>query len=151
MSVDVTVERRIARSRPEVAAFAMDPRNDMSWIGALTSVRQLTEGPVAVGTQVERVAAFLGRRIEYVNDIMELEQGRRLAMRSIRAPFPMVVTYDFVDSQGGTVARIRAQGDASGFYRLALPLLSFMVRRGIARDLRSLQRVLEQESHARHE
>jgi hypothetical protein len=144
VSVDVTVEERIARDRPAVAGFAMDPANDTRWIGALTSVRVLTDGPVGPGTQVERVASFLGRRIEYVNEITALEPGRRLAMRSVRAPFPMTVDYTFEDDgDGRCLARIRAGGDASGFYALAGPLLSAMVRRGIARDLEQLKTELE--------
>ena len=144
MSVDVTVEQRIARPREEVAAYAMDPANDASWIGALSSVRTLTDGPVRPGTQVERVAHFLGRRMEYVNEITELEPGRRLAMRSVRAPFPLTVTYEFDDAgDGATVARIRTGGETGGYYRLAGPLLSAMVRRGVARDLRALRRRLE--------
>jgi uncharacterized protein YndB with AHSA1/START domain len=143
MSVDVTVETRIARPRPDVAAFAMDPANDARWIGALTSVRKLTDGPVGPGTQVERVASFLGRRIEYVNEVTELEPGRRLAMRSVRAPFPMTVTYEFDDAPEGTLARIRAGGETGRFYALAGPLLSTMVKRGIRRDLSNLRSLLE--------
>jgi hypothetical protein len=96
-----------------------------------------------VGTQVERVASFLGRRIEYVNEIVALEPGRRLAMRSVKAPFPMEVTYELEDAGDGTLMRIRAAGDAGGFYRIAGPLLGKAVRRGIARDLAELKRVME--------
>jgi uncharacterized membrane protein len=144
MSVDVVVEQRIARRREEVASFAMDPANDARWIGALSSVRTLTDGPVRPGTQVERVAQFLGKRIEYVNEITELDPGRRLAMRSVRAPFPMTVTYEFEDAGGdSTLARIRTGGATGGYYRVAGPLLAAMVRRGVARDLRQLKRLLE--------
>jgi hypothetical protein len=41
--------------------------------------------------------------------------------------------------------RIRAGGDAAGFYRVAAPLLARAVRRGIERDLRALKRLLESE------
>jgi uncharacterized membrane protein len=144
MSVDVTVETVIERPPEQVAAFAMDPANDRRWIGALESVRVLTDGPVGPGTRVERVASFLGRRIEYVNEVVEYEPGRRLAMRSVKAPFPMTVTYDFEPApSGATTARIRAGGDSGGFYALAGPLLGRMVRRGIARDLRTLKSTLE--------
>jgi hypothetical protein len=145
MSVDVTVETRIERPRDEVARFATDPANDREWIGALTEVDKLTDGPVGPGTQVRRVARFLGRRIEYVNEITELEPGRRLAMRSVKAPFPMTVVYEFEDTGAGTLARIRAGGETVRFYALTGPLLSAMVRRGIARDLRALKRRLEPE------
>jgi hypothetical protein len=143
MSVDVTVETQVARPRSEVAAFACDPANDTRWITALSSVRTLTDGPFATGTRVERVASFLGKRIEYVNEVVGYEPGARLDMRSVKAPFPMRVTYEFLDAQDGSVMRIHAEGDADGFYRLAGPLLAAAVRRGIAKDLATLRRELE--------
>jgi hypothetical protein len=143
VSVDVTVERHIAREPGDVAAFAMDPANDTRWIGALTSVRTLTDGPVGPGTRVERIASFLGREMRYVNEIDAIEPGRSLSMHSVEAPFPMTVVYEFEPSGGGTLARIRAGGDAGRYYRLAGPLLAAMVRRGIKRDLRALAGRLE--------
>ena len=92
MPVDVTATAAIGRPREEVAAYLRDPANDTSWIGGLRSARLLTPGPVAVGSRVERVASFLGRRVEYVNEVTELTADR-LAMRSVRSPFPMRVTY----------------------------------------------------------
>ena len=145
MPVDVVVERRIRRPRTVVAAFATDPANDTRWIGALTSVRVLTDGPLGVGSRVERVASFLGKRIEYVNEVVEHRPGERLVMRSVRSPFPMTVTYEFEGDDASSVARIRTAGDAEGVYRLATPVLAAMVRRGVARDLAALQRVLEGE------
>ena len=143
MSVDVTVEQAIARPPDAVAAFAMDPANDQRWIGALADVCVLTDGPVGPGTRVERVASFLGKRIEYVNEIVEYRPPERLAMRSVRAPFPMTVAYEFAPADDGTLARIRTEGDASGFYAIAGPLLAAAVRRGVARDLAKLKRLLE--------
>jgi hypothetical protein len=66
-------------------------------------------------------------------------------MRSVKAPFPMTITYEFEDAPAGTVARIRAEGDAAGFYRLAIPLLSAATRRGIEKDLDTLKELLETE------
>jgi hypothetical protein len=141
---DVTVEQRIDAEPERVAAYAMDPANDASWIGALTGVSVLTDGPVGAGTRVERVASFLGRRIEYVNEIQEYDPPRKLAMRSVKAPFPMTVVYEFESAPGGgTLMRIATGGAASGFYRLAGPLLSGQVRRGVAGDLKRLKAILE--------
>jgi uncharacterized membrane protein len=137
---DVSAESTIARPRDEVAGYATDWRNDREWIGALTDVRLVQEEPL----QVARVASFLGRRIEYVNEVVDHEPGRRLVMRSVKAPFPMTVTYEFEDADGGdTLMRIRTEGDASGFYRLAGPLLSRAVKRGLERDLAQLKQKLE--------
>jgi uncharacterized membrane protein len=141
---DVVVETVVERPRADVATYVTDWRNDPSWIGALRDVRLETEGPLGVGSRVARVASFLGRRIEYVNEVAEYEPDSRLVMRSVKAPFPMTVTYEFEDAgDAATHVRIRAQGDASGFYRLAGPLLDRAVARGIRGDLERLKRVLE--------
>lgn len=151
VGVDVTVEQRIERSRDDVARFAMDPANDTRWILALDSARVLPggaggdgAGEVGVGTRVERLANFLGRRIEYVNEIEEYDPPRRLAMRSVKAPFPMTVVYEFEEAgERATLARIRAGGDTRGFYSVAGPLLNLMVKRGISRDLEALKDLME--------
>jgi uncharacterized membrane protein len=145
MSTDVTVETIVDRPRAEVARYAMDWRNDRDWIGALSDVRLVSGEPFGVGSQVERIGSFLGKRIEYVNEVVELEPGTRLAMRSVKAPFPMTVVYEFEDAgEGRTRMRIRAGGEASGFYRVAGPMLSRAVRRGISGDLQRLKERLEE-------
>jgi hypothetical protein len=143
MATDVQVETVVARPRLEVAAYASDPAHDPEWIGALRTARVLTPGPVAIGSQVERVGRFLGRRLRYVNEVTAFERGERLAMRSVQAPFPMRVTYTWEDAPAGTRMRIHAQGDAGRFAWLAGPLLDRIVRRSIAADLARLRTTLE--------
>jgi uncharacterized membrane protein len=143
MAVDVTATGTIHRPREQVAAYLRDPANDTTWIGGIRSARLLTPRPVTVGSQVERVASFLGRRVQYVNQITELTADR-LAMRSVRSPFPMRVTYRHRDAGDSTTeVSVRVEGDAGRFYALLAPLLGRAVRRSIARDLRNLKRVLE--------
>src|SRR5687768_4575236 len=119
MSVDTTARLRINRPQSDVASYLRDPANDPKWIGGIKTARLLTPEPVGVGTQVERVAAFLGKSIEYVNEIVELEPDR-LVMRSVRSPFPMRVTYGFAAAgPDATDALVRVEGDPSGIYSLA--------------------------------
>jgi uncharacterized membrane protein len=144
MAVDVAATGTIDRPREQVAAYLRDPANDTSWIGGLRSARLLTPRPVTVGSQVERVAGFLGRRVEYVNEVTELTEDR-LVMRSLRSPFPMRVTYGHREAGDGTTeVSVRVEGDAGRFYALLGPLLGLAVRRSIARDLRNLKRVMEE-------
>ena len=148
MPVDVTAEITVHRPQDEVAAYAMDPVNDPIWVSGITEARMLTEPPVSRGTQVERVASFLGRRIEYVLEVEEHDPVSLLVMRSVKGPFPMRVTYAFEGAGGGTRASIRVQGDAGGFYRLVAPLLSRAVKRSISKGLRNLKRLMESRSGA---
>jgi hypothetical protein len=55
----------------------------------------------------------------------------------------MRIRYQLDDAPEGTVARIHAQGDAKGFFRIAGPLLSAMVGRSIGKDLEQLRAHLE--------
>jgi hypothetical protein len=74
----------------------------------------------------------------------QYDPPNRLSMHSVKAPFPMTVVYEF-DERGAnqTLARIRAGGDANGFYNVAGPVLSRMVKRGISRDLEALKKLME--------
>jgi uncharacterized membrane protein len=146
MAVDVTATETIDRPCDEVAAYLRDPANDTRWIGGIRSARLLSPGPVTIGSQVERVATFLGRRVQYVNEITELTADR-LAMRSVRSPFPMRVTYGHRDTGDSTTeVSVRVEGDAGRFYALVGPLLGLAVRRSITRDLRNLKQLLEARS-----
>jgi hypothetical protein len=142
-SMDVQVETTIARPREAVADYLFDWRNDTTWIGGISEARRADGGDFGVGARVARVARFLGKRIEYVNEVVELEPGRRLIMRSVQGPFPMRVTYEVDDADDGTRVRLRNQGDASRAYRFAGPLLARAVRRATQRDLDRLKRILE--------
>lgn len=143
MGVDVSAETVIRRPREQVAAFAMDARNDPRWIGGIEQAEILDAEEVSAGVRVSRVAHFLGRRIEYVNEVVDHSPPARLGMRSVKAPFPMEVDYAFDEHPDGTRVTIRVRGDASGFYGVLSPVLGPMVRRSITRDLRSLKRLLE--------
>jgi uncharacterized membrane protein len=143
MSTDVRVETVVARPRAVVARYMTDWRNEPTWMKAIRESELITAEPFGVGARVKRVASFLGKRVEYVNEVVELDPDARLVMRSVEAPFPMTVTYEFEDADGGTRVRIHTQGDAGGFYRLAAPALSLAVRRSIGQDLANVKKVLE--------
>jgi uncharacterized membrane protein len=143
MSIDITVETTIGRPSEEVARFAMDPANDPVWIGGISEARMVTDGPLLRGSRVTRVASFLGKRIEYVNEIDELSPGERLVMHSVAGPFPMRITYEFAAREGATVARIRVEGDAGRFFAVATPVVRRKLRRSVEGDLATLKGLLE--------
>jgi len=136
MSVDITARVHIAREPAAVAAYMTDPANDPRWIGGLREAELLGEPPVAVGSRVRRVAYFLGRRVEYVNEVVALD-ATTLDMRSVQAPFPMHITYRFEPAaDGGTDVSNHVQGGGPR-------VLSPIVRRNVQRDLERLRDRLE--------
>ena len=143
MAIDVTEQATIASDRERVASYAMDPRNDPIWISGIKEAEPLTELPLEKGSRVRRVASFLGRRIDYVLEVSEIEPGARLLMRSVKSPFPMVVTYSFEDAPGGTRVSLRVEGEPAAKYRLAGPMMAPAVRRSLGKDLRNLKAIIE--------
>ena len=138
MSVDVTEQVVIERPIDEVAAYVMDPANEPEWMPAIAESRPLTDGPMAPGTKVRRVAKFLGRRFSYTPEVIAYEPPSLLVMRADR-PFEMDITYRLEAVSRGTRMSVRLAGGGSGFFRLAGPLLAASVRRSIRGDLRRLR------------
>ncbi len=143
MAVDVEVETTIERSPDEVFAFAGDPSNAPTWYANIRSVDWQTEPPVAVGSRMDFVAHFLGRRIAYTYEVAELVPGQRMVMRTADGPFPMETTYTWEPSGSGTRMTLRNRGNPSGFSTVAAPLMEIAMRRATSKDLARLKALLE--------
>jgi uncharacterized protein YndB with AHSA1/START domain len=147
MAIDVTTEIVIDRSPGEVAAYAGDPTNATEWYENIKSVDWKTAPPVRVGSKMEFVAHFLGRRIAYTYEVVELEPERRLVMRTAQGPFPMETTYMWEPVDGGkTRMKLRNRGMPSGFAKVGAPLMAAAVRRETTKNLQALKELLEKRS-----
>lgn len=143
MPVDVVTAVDISRPRDEVAAYAADPDNATRWYENIRSVEWKTAPPLAVGSRVAFVARFLGRRLAYTYEVLELVPGRRMVMSTAQGPFPMTTTYDWVDVPAGTRMTLRNAGEPSGFARAGAPMLARAMRRANEKDLQRLKELLE--------
>ena len=146
MSVDVQVETTIERPVARVARFAGDPSNAPRWYSNIRSVVWRTPQPLVVGSRLDFVAQFLGRRLAYTYEVVELDPEHRLVMRTADGPFPMETTYTWeATPTGGTRMTLRNRGTPSGFSRIAAPLLEQAMKRATTKDLARLTSLLERE------
>lgn len=144
MSVDVEVRTTIEQPPGVVAAFAGDPTNAPEWYANIRSVHWQTPPPVGVGSKLDFVAQFLGRRLAYTYEVVALEPGRRLVMRTADGPFPMETTYTWESvGDSATSMTLRNRGNPSGFSRLTAPMMERAMRRATAKDLARLKAILE--------
>jgi uncharacterized membrane protein len=144
MSVDVVTETTIARPDDVVAAYAIDPSNAPEWYANIDSVEWQTPPPARVGSKVAFVARFLGRRLAYTYELVELAPNERLVMRTAEGPFPMETTYTWQPVRdGSTRVALRNRGEPSGFSKLAAPFMAAAIRRANRKDLATLRRILE--------
>jgi uncharacterized protein YndB with AHSA1/START domain len=144
MSVDVVTEVVIARPPADVAAYARDPDNAPRWYVNIKSVEWKTAPPLAVGSRVAFVAHFLGRRLAYTYEFVELVPDGRLVMRTSEGPFPMETTYTWEPAPGGgTRMTLRNRGEPKGFGKLVGALMAGAMRRANEKDLAKLKSILE--------
>ena len=142
MAIDVTAEVLIRRPRAEVAAFMFDPRNDAIWTTGVVESRPLDEGRLRTGSRVDRISKFMGRQFGYRYEVIDASEDGFVEMR-VDEPFPMRIRYELTDADGATRASIRARGDATGFFRMAAPVMARMVKKNIGKDLELLKAHLE--------
>jgi hypothetical protein len=90
------------------------------------------------------VARFLGRRLAYTHELVELVPGTRLVTRPADGPFPMETTYTWeprpVDR---TRMTLRNRGEPRGSSKLAAPIMSRAIRSANGKDLARLKAILE--------
>ena len=145
MTVDVVTETTIDRPRSEVAGYAADPDHATDWYVNIRSVQWRTPPPLAVGSQVDFVAQFLGRRIAYTYEVREHVSGERLVMATADGPFAMETTYEWYDAgERRTRMVLRNRGEPSGFARIGATAMAAAMRRANRTDLERLKARLEE-------
>lgn len=144
MAVDVLTEIEIDQPLERVAAYAADPANAPEWYVNIEAVEWKTEPPLQVGSRIAFVARFLGRRLAYTYELVELELGSRLVMRTAEGPFPMETSYTWQPAGAGrTRMTLRNRGEPSGFAKLAAPFMAAAMRSANQKDLLRLKALLE--------
>jgi hypothetical protein len=144
MAVDVVSEITIARPRAEVAAYAADPDNATAWYQNIERVEWESPPPLALGSRLAFVAHFLGRRLSYTYEVVDLVAGERFVMRTAQGPFPMETTYEWREAgDGATRMTLRNRGTPAGFAKLSAPMVAAAMRRANRKDLERLKQILE--------
>ena len=144
MDVDVRTDIVIERPIGEVSAYASEPENAPSWYANIASAQWQTTPPLAVGSRFAFVASFLGRRLAYIYEVVELDPEHRLVMRTDEGPFPMETTYTWeADGADRTRMTLQNRGTPAGFASVTAPVLAQAMRRANVKDLARLKAVLE--------
>lgn len=141
----VTVTKDIDRPAGEIFAFVSNFENNPRWQQGMRSCRWTSPPPHGVGSTYDQVARFLGKDIVSSFEVLEHDPRRRVKITSTAGPFPITETRVVAPrgERGATVTAI-VEGDASGFFRLAGPLLRLFVERSVRGDYTRLKYLLEE-------
>jgi len=133
----------IARPVEEVFAYVVDPNNTAQWAGPVVEAKKTSEGPVGLGTTSSRLTQFLGRTMEATYEISEFEPNRYYADKMTSGPVPITSRISVAPVDGGTKVTIAGEFGATGFFKLAEPILARMSKRQLATDVQTLKDLLE--------
>lgn len=151
MTVDVSTDIIINRPPEIVARYASDPDHVPDWYANIKSVEWQTQGPLTVGSRIAFVAYFLGRRIAYTYEVVELSPNR-LVMQTSEGPFPMETSYTWERvEEARTRMTLRNRGTPTGFSTWVAPLMTMAMRRANKKDLLLLKRQLEDQQGPGHQ
>ena len=129
------VERELDRPADEVWAQLTDWSRAAGWLG-VDSIR--ADGPTAVGTEL----VFRARRKERRSEIVALDPGRSLTLRSRQSGVTADYTYGVEPAGNGSRATLTADVRTQGVWALLGPVIRAAIRKEDAGQLEALARAL---------
>lgn len=141
--ISITSTMVINRPSDEVFAYISNFENNPQWQKGQLEAKFTSDGPLGVGSTYDQVAKFLGRRIVPTFEVLEYEPDKMVKAASTAGSFPITFTRMVEPREGGTLVTAVVEGDSSGFFKLAEPLMARLVKRSVDADYRNLKRILE--------
>ncbi len=141
----IKIEHSIVINRPieEVFAFLNDEQNDPKWQSGVLEAEQTSEGPVGVGTTVQEVRKFLGRRIESTYEITEYVPNEKVSSKATSGPIPFKLSTTFDPVEEGTRVTVVGEAEPGGFFKLAESVVSRTFANSLEADFDNLKAILE--------
>lgn len=143
--IEVRVERTIDRPAGDVFAFISDMRNNPRWQNGMRRCEWVTPPPTCVGSRYDQEASFLGKKILSTFEVTVYEPGRVFEATTVKSSFPITFHREVrpIDDRTSRVQAV-ITGDASGFFKLAEPVLRHLTACSINGDYDRLKALLEQ-------
>ena len=139
--VEINVE--IGAPPDKVFAFISNFENNPTWQGGMIEAHFTSVGALQVGSTYSQTAHFLGKQIESRFEVLEFEPGHLVKASTVTSTFPITFTRIVNPIPVGSAVTAIVEGDATGLFKLAEPLMARKVRKSVAKDYSTLKEMLE--------
>jgi uncharacterized membrane protein len=127
----IRVEQSVEVNRPveEVFAFMNEMANIFKWSQQIDEIRQLTPGPIQLGSKFEIVSRFLGRRITSVLTVSEFIPNQIVKSQGEAGGMQMTSSTTYSSEGENTLMKMETEMEPSGWWKLIAPFLPGLIRR----------------------
>jgi carbon monoxide dehydrogenase subunit G len=142
----ITLHNQIDIDRPiaDVFDFIANVENAPKWQPAVIETTRITDGPIRVGTQFREVAKFMGRNINTICEITEIEPLKRFAFKGTsNGPASYQSTYTLESIGNATRITIVGHFQFKGLWRLLEPFIKGEVGKESAQELKEMKAAIE--------
>ena len=127
----------------EVFAYVTDHANDKYWKPFVTESKQISAGPIGVGTLFEVVIVTLKRRIADQVEVLEYEPYHWYVYRSNSQLFAFTGQLSFSTVVSGTHIQGHVNFHAQGLWKLFTPFLAIFFRSQSKQTFARLKQIME--------
>lgn len=148
--VKITGSTIIDRPVEEVWRFVSDPNNTPKWYQGTMEVRQISERPIAVGTNFEAVLQFRGRSMRAGARCVVLNPDKEVTWKFTSGLMKRSMDSWRMEPMDEKSTRLTRVFDmrVSGFWRLIQPIIARGTKRAHEAEIHNVKRILEGESQA---
>lgn len=142
----LTLQEKITIDKPveTVFEYISTHENHEKIFSANVSSKQVTEGPMGVGTKVTNVAKFMGSTMEEKFEIIQFEKNKVIEKKSIPgSTHPTADKITFYAKENSTEIVMDVIAWPTGFFKYILPIITPMVRSILKKDLKNMKNLIE--------
>jgi carbon monoxide dehydrogenase subunit G len=141
--INIDLSMLVEKPINDVFAFISNLNNMPKWNTTVMGVEQITPGEVGVGTKFKGAGEMMGRRTEGEIQVTVYEPDTKFGVQMNAEPMQVNMTVSFKTVDTGTNINLNAQGNPSGFFKLAEPLMAGRVKAMMEENLARLKSQLE--------
>lgn len=142
----LTVEESVVidRRRDEVFEFFTDPENVTTYSSNVVEYEHVSGESRTVGAKHRGTVKVVGKKLELTDEIVEFEDGKRMATRSEDATIPYTLSLSFVgDGESTTVTWQQEVESLKGLFKFADPIVMKMYSHDVRSNLAKAKTLLE--------